>query len=87
MAAVSLIILWPRPSEFSADPNEIIRSYIEAEEPAPINELYCDLSLHMHSSYLENRVGIDKLAALFQIAGALLTIEVVLWVIAIAWTG
>jgi hypothetical protein len=87
VAVLSLAILWPRNWEFSASPRHLIRNCAEAENPPPIEDVHRDLSLHMHSSYLENRVGIDKLAALFQIAGALLTVEVILWVIAIAWTG
>jgi len=83
----SLAILWPRRWEFSASPRYLIRNWAEAESPPPIEDVHRDLSLHMHSSYLENRTGIDRLAALFQIASALLTVEVILWITAIAWTG
>ncbi|HWT90541.1 MAG TPA: hypothetical protein VN179_05445 [Solirubrobacterales bacterium] len=38
----------------------------------------------MHKSYAENRVGVEVLGTLFQIASGLLTLEVVLWIIAIA---
>lgn len=40
----------------------------------------------MHDSYLENRKGLEQLAAFFQIACGLLTLEVVLRIIAVAST-
>lgn len=87
VAAVSLAILWPRQWEFTANPRDVIQTYIEAEEPAPIEELHRDLSLHMHNSYTENREGLEQLAVFFQVASGLLTIEVILWIIAIASTA
>lgn len=86
VAAISLAILWPR-LEFTANPRDLIQTYIEAEEPAPIEELHRDLSLHMHNSYVENREGLEQLAVFFQVASGLLTVEVILWIIAIASTA
>lgn len=86
VAAISLSILWPRRWEFTANPRDVIQTYIESEEPAPIDELHRDLSLHMHNSYSENRKGLEQLALFFQVACGLLAIEVVLWIIAIAST-
>jgi hypothetical protein len=86
VAVVSLGILWPRRWEFTANPRDVIQTYIESEQPAPIDELHRDLSLHMHDSYSENRKGLEQLAAFFQIACGLLALEVVLWIIAIAST-
>lgn len=86
VALVSLGILWPRRWEFTANPRDVIRTYIESEEPAPIDELHRDLSLHMHDSYSVNRQGLEQLAVFFQIACGLLALEVVLWIIAIAST-
>lgn len=87
VAASSLAILWPRQWEFTANPRDVIQTYIEAAEPAPIEELHRDLSLHMHNSYIENREGLGQLALFFQIASGLLTVEVILWIIAIASTA
>lgn len=87
VAVVSLAILWPRRWEFTANPRQVIQNYIEAEEPAPIEELHRDLALHMHNSYAENREGLDQLVIFFQIASGLLTTEVILWIIAIASTA
>jgi hypothetical protein len=41
----------------------------------------------MHASYTENRKGLKELVAFFQVASGLLTVEVILWVIAIASTA
>lgn len=82
-AAVSLAILWPRRAEFSVNPSEIIRGYIEAGDPAPIQELHRDLSIHMHRSCFANLAALTRLAALFQIASVLLIAEMILWIAAI----
>jgi hypothetical protein len=87
VAMASLAILWPRRWEFTADPQSIVRTYTESEEPAPIDELRRDLSLYMHNSFIENKEGLERLAILFQIASVLLTVEVILWIAAIASTG
>lgn len=87
VAVTSLAILWPRRWEFTANPRDVIQTYIEAVEPAPLDELHRDLSLHMHNSYIENRDGQEQLSVLFQVASGLLTIEVILWIIAIASTA
>lgn len=87
VAAISLAILWPRRWEFTANPRDVIQIYIEAKDPVAIEELHRDLSLHMHNSYTENRAGLEQLAIFFQIACSLLTVEVVLWIIAIASTA
>lgn len=86
VALASLAILWPRQWELSANPQGLIQTYIEIGEPAAIEEMHRDLSLHMHDSYSENREGLEQLFAIFQIASSLLTVEVVLWIVAIAST-
>lgn len=84
VATGSLAILWPRRWEFTANPRELIHTYIEADQPAPIEEVHRDLSLHMHNSYVENRKALEQLVVYFQVAGGLLAIEVVIWIMAIA---
>lgn len=85
VAATSLAILWPRRWEFTASPRDVIEGYIESSEPIRVEILYRDLSLRMHRSYLENHRGLERLAVSFQAASGLLTIEVVLWIAAIAF--
>jgi hypothetical protein len=84
MAAISLAILWPRDWDVTANPRDVLEASIESEKPASIAELHRDLSLHMHASYLENRQGLEQLALLFELAGASVAVEVVLWIAAIA---
>jgi hypothetical protein len=83
VATASLAILWPRRWEVGADPREVIDACMGLEEPVPAEELYRELSLLVHGSYLENREGLERLMVFFQIASSLLTVEVVLWVVAI----
>ena len=84
VAAASLAVLWPREWNVTADLRDVIDTYIESAEPAPIEDLHRELSLHMRGSHLENRKGIRKLIVLLQVASVLLAVEVVLWIVAIA---
>lgn len=87
VAVFSLAILWPRDWELAADPGRLIEDHVNACPPGPVVQLYRDLSIHMRDSYAENQGGIDFLASLFQMASTLLTLEVVLWIVAIASTA
>ena len=87
VAVLSLAILWPRRWELTADPRGVIRTYIEADEPASINDLHRDLALHLYIGFIRNGRGLAKLAVFFQVASVLLTVEVLLWIIAIATTS
>lgn len=84
VAVVSLAILWPHRWTFTADPGDLVRAYVETGESAPMEGLYRELSLHMRNSYAKNLNGIGRLAALFQTASALFTLEVILWIVAVA---
>lgn len=87
LALISLAILMPRRWEFSVNPHEVIRKYVEADAAAPIEDLHRDLSLYMHRSYVKNWEGLNWLATLMQAFSIALTAEVIFWVIAIASTG
>lgn len=84
LGIAALAILWPRSWEFTADPRNVIATYIEADEPAPIERIHRDLALHMQDSYVENREGLERLVTYFRIASGLLTVEVILWIVDIA---
>jgi hypothetical protein len=84
MAAALLAVLWPRKWEIASSSHDVIATYIEAAEPAPLEELHEELSLHMHASYLANQRSLEKLVVLFQVATLLMPFEVVLWIIAVA---
>lgn len=84
VTATSLAILWPRGWEFAANPRDVVGRFIESSEGIRFEDLYRDLSLRMYDSYRENHLGLKSLALYFQAASALLSVEVVLWVAAIA---
>lgn len=84
VAVASLAVLWPRKWEVRTNPRELIKTYVESTEPARAEELYRDLSLHMHNSYMENHGGLDRLAGFLQVASGVLALEVVLWIAALA---
>lgn len=84
LSIVTLAVLWPHSLEFTANPANVIESYIETEEPLSVPEIHRDLSLHMHDSYAENLGGQKVLASRFRLAGVLLTVEVIFWIIDLA---
>lgn len=86
VATASLAILWPRKWEGAISSRHVIEAYIEPAETAAVEDLHRDLSIYMHSSYLENREGLEQLAVFLQVASGLLTLEVALWIVAIAVT-
>lgn len=84
VASSSLAVLWPRKWEGVTDPREVIETYIEAPEVAPIEELQRDLSIYIYDSCKENQESLRQLAVLLQVGSALLTLEVAFWMISIA---
>lgn len=85
VSVTALAVLWPHHRlEFTANPANVIESYIETEEPLSIAEIHRDLSLHMHASYADNLADQKQLAFRFRLAGVLLTVEVILWIIDLA---
>jgi hypothetical protein len=87
VAMASIGVLWPRHWQLTTNPRDVIRAYAESEKPAPVAVVHRDLALHRHSSVVKNDKALAQLIVLFQVASVLLTLEVVLWVVAIALTG
>lgn len=86
LSVAALAVLWPRRLEFTANPANVIENCIETETPHSGAEIHRDLSLHMHDSYARNCVGQRQLAFGFRLASALLTAEVLFWLIDLAST-
>ena len=84
VAVASLAVLWPRGGYLMVAPRNVIDTFVGSAEPAPIEELHRELSLHMHDGYLENSRGQRKCIVFLQVASVSLAFEVVLWIIAIA---
>jgi len=82
VAASSLGIFWPRRWEIAISPREVIQTYVEAAEVSSVEEMHRDLSIYMHSGYLENEKSVEQFALLLQVASGLLTFEVMLLMMA-----
>lgn len=81
-----LAILWPRDDwEYAIRPERIIANYVEHSQPLPLSLIHRDVALHMDRSYLKNRGQLLVLTRLFRAASILLTLEVVTWVVDLAW--
>ncbi len=84
VATAVLAALWPHRLEFTADSANVIESYLEDGNRVPAPSIHRDLSLHMHNSYVENQIGQKRVALRFRLAGCLLTLEVIFWLIDLA---
>lgn len=86
VAVVSLAILWPHRWEITTTPGDLIEDFVKRDDLPPIGEVHRGLSVYMQDSYAENRAGLEQLSTYLQVASGLLTIEVVVWIAALAFT-
>jgi hypothetical protein len=84
VGVAALAILWPRSWEFTANAGHVIAYYIEGDEPLELWQIHRDVALHMQDSYGNNQAGLERLIVYFRVAVALLTVEVIAWVIDLA---
>jgi len=84
LSVAAMATLWPHRVEFTANPANVIETYVETEEPLSGSEIHRDLSLHMHHSFARNLVGQKQLASRFRLATILLAVEVAFWLIDLA---
>ncbi len=88
VGASTLFILWPRKDwEFFAGPRRLIATYVEADQPLPLEQIHRDLALHMENSYDENERRLQQLIIALRWGSVLLAAEVIAWVVAIATSG
>ena len=82
-ALVSL--LWPQPDwMFRFAPESIIGDYVEAAEPASLDDMHRELALHLGDNCVTNEARMEKLWRLYQLACVLLVGEVGAWIVALA---
>ncbi|MGD9736598.1 MAG: hypothetical protein AB7V58_13505 [Solirubrobacterales bacterium] len=84
VAALVIATLRPRAFEFSTHPGEIAHRTATAGGMPSATALYEALTARLHGGLARNRIVLGRLAALLQLAGSLLALEVVLWIVAIA---
>ena len=84
VAALVIATLQPRRWELRTYPEETITAQLSADSDGSPTELYEALTMRLHRSLGANRAVLEQLAALLQVAGALLAVEVVVWILAIA---
>jgi hypothetical protein len=85
VACASIVVLWPRKDwEFAASPRRLLATYVETDDPLPLEKIHRDLALHMENSYLSNDRRLERLILLFRLAALLLAVEVGAWIVALA---
>jgi hypothetical protein len=85
VGASALFILWPRKDwEFVAGPRRLLATYVETNQPLPLEQIRRDVALHMENSYDENAERLQMLIIGLRWGSVLLAGEVIAWVVAIA---
>jgi hypothetical protein len=83
VAALVIATLQPRHWEFSAYPDETISTHLAASGRSA-TELYKTLTARLERGLARNGRALGRLAALVQLAGSLLALEVFIWIGGIA---
>jgi hypothetical protein len=85
LGGLTLAILLPRAGwTFRFSARKLIAEYIETDSPAELAEIHRDLALHLENHYDSNGQHLRVLFWLFRIATAVLVIEILMWLLAIA---
>lgn len=85
-AAFSLYLLWPTPGwRFTMGTKSLLADYIEHVDPATMPELHRSLAWHLDKDYTDNQVKLDRLYRAFIIAGVLVLLETMMWLVAIVY--
>jgi hypothetical protein len=86
LSGTILAMLLPGRAEFAADPRRVVAAYIETDCPLSMAEIHRELALHMEDSHADNSFTIKRFAVAFRLACGLMTVEVALWLVALAST-
>jgi hypothetical protein len=79
------VVIWPRKGwKFQMSAKTIIEGWIEGDNPAEVNEFHKGLALRMDSNANENDEKIGPLWRCFEAGSALLAVETLVWLIALA---
>ena len=84
-AIMQVGLLLPIPGwRFKRSPVRLIGEYVEAENPASLDEMYRDLSLHIWADKKSNDRRLKPMWWIFTAAALALVAKVVLWLVAMA---
>jgi hypothetical protein len=82
LGGLCLSMLWPREEEtLSLSPRNLIRTYAEAERPVPVDRVHRDLAYHAEARYGQNEMARRLLEVYLRGANALLSVEVLAWIV------
>jgi hypothetical protein len=81
---LALAVLWPVGGwHFSSDAGVIIDGYIDAQEPASIDEMHVELARFNQARWEQNGKMLDQLFSFFRWSALALVAELVFWLIAL----
>ncbi len=75
----AMTLLWPYSWTFRRSAKDILRNYIEHDEPAALTAMQRDLALHLESNFEQNETKLNRLLMVFQVGAVMLALEVVMW--------
>ena len=83
VVTMTVVILWPYEWRTGFDGHETLAEYVEANEPAGLNEMQRSIAYYMQEDVDGNSIQLDRLYRAFQVAVVAIGLEVVFWLIAL----
>ena len=77
--AATIALLWPYSWKFRRSAKDILREYIEHDEPLELPAIQRDLALHLEANFKKNEEKLNRLLKVFQLGAVMLALEVVAW--------
>jgi hypothetical protein len=88
IGALTVVLLWPYYDlTFRFDPEQLLREYVDRDEPASIDELYRGLALRAKADWQQNGRIVRRLREATQLALILLLVEIIAWMFSIGGVG
>jgi hypothetical protein len=85
IGALTVTLLWPYYNlTFRFDPEELLTSYVDSEQPASMGDMHRLLALRIKADWHRNGRIVRRLRELFQIALITLLAEIMVWMLSIA---
>ena len=84
VGALIVFILWPYYNfTFRFDPEELLRSFVDRDDPATMSEMHRALALRIKTDTANNWWNIQRIRVALQVALIVLLLEIVAWLVSI----
>jgi len=85
IGALTVVLLWPYYNlAFRFDPEVLLERYVDADQPASMQDIHRMLALQIKSDFARNGRIVRRLRETFQVALVLLLAEIMAWMFSVA---